>query len=78
MSVLAPLVRSLYGNLGIEKGPETPDGVYARVVDGRTLYVNTTGEEKTVTIRGSKRGIISGASYEGVIRLKPYDADLVE
>ena len=26
----------------------------------------------------TKRGIISGASYEGVIRLKPYDADLVE
>jgi beta-galactosidase len=78
MSVLAPLVRGLYADLGIEKGPETPDGVYARMVDGRTLYVNTTGEEKTVTIRGSKRGIISGTSYEGVIRLKPYDADLVE
>jgi hypothetical protein len=42
------------------------------------LYVNTTGEEKAVNIRGSKRGIISGTSYEGVIRLKPYDADLVE
>jgi beta-galactosidase len=47
-------------------------------VDGRTLYVNTTGDEKTVTIHGSKRGIISGASYEGVIRLKDYDAELVE
>ena len=78
MSVLAPLVRSLYAALAIEKGPETPSGVYARVVEGRTLYVNTTGEEKTVSIRGSKRGIISGTSYEGVIRLKPYDADLVE
>ncbi|HKN24237.1 MAG TPA: beta-galactosidase [Candidatus Acidoferrum sp.] len=78
MAVLAPLVRSLYSTLDIEKGPETPSGVYARVVDGRTLYVNTTGEHKTVPIRGSKRGIISGTSYEGVIRLKPYDADLVE
>ena len=78
MPVLAPLVRSLYAELAIEKGPETPSGVYARVVEGRTLYVNTTGEEKTVAIRGSKRGIITGASYEGVIRLKPYDADLVE
>jgi beta-galactosidase len=78
MSVLAPLVRRLYSSLGIEKGPQTPPGVYARVVDGRTLYVNTTGGEKTVGIRGSQRGIISGRSYEGVIRLKPYDADLVE
>ncbi len=78
MAVLSPLVRSLYTSVGIERGPETPAGVYARVVEGRTLYVNTTGEEKTLVIRGSKRGIISGTSYEGVIRLKPYDADLVE
>jgi beta-galactosidase len=78
MAVLAPLVRGLYGDLGIEKGPETPSGVYARVVDGRTLYVNTTGEEKTVPISGTKHGIINGATYEGIIRLKPYDADFVE
>jgi beta-galactosidase len=78
MSVLAPLVRGLYADLNIGKGPETPSGVHARVVEGRTLYVNTTGEEKAVPIRGNKRGIISGTSYEGVIRLKPYDADLVE
>lgn len=78
MSVIAPLVRSMYTDLGIDKGPETPTGVCARGVEGRTLYVNTTAEEKTVTIRGSKRGIISGRSYEGVIRLKPFDADLVE
>jgi beta-galactosidase len=78
MEALAPLVRSLYAELAIEKGPETPAGVYARVVEGRTLYVNTTGEEKTVPIRGSKRGIISGTSYDGMILLKPYDADVVE
>ena len=78
MPVLAPLVRGLYGELHIERGPDTPPGVYARVVEGRTLYVNTTGEEKTIDIRGTKRGIISGFSYEGVVRMKPYDADLVE
>lgn len=60
------------------KGPETPSGVYARVVEGRTLYVNTTGEEKAIPIRGRKRGIISGTPYDGAIRLKPYDVDLVE
>jgi beta-galactosidase len=78
MSILAPLVRSLYPALSIEKGPETPSGVYARVVEGRTLYVNTAGEEQSIAIQGSKRGTISGTRYEGVIRLKPYDADLVE
>lgn len=78
MSVLAPLVRDLYPKLGIEKGPDTPAGVYARVVDGRTLYVNTTSEEKSIPIHGSKHGIVSGVSYQGTIRLKPFDADLVE
>ena len=78
MSVIGPLVRDMYADLGVERGPETPSGVYARVVDGRTLYVNTTGDDKSVPIHGSKRGIISGVSYEGVIRLKAYDADLVE
>jgi len=77
MSILAPLVRSLYATLSIERGPETPAGVYARVVDGRTLYVNTTGEEKILSIRGSGQGLISGASYSGTLRLKPYDADLI-
>jgi beta-galactosidase len=78
MPVLAPLVRGLYAGLAIEKGPETPAGVYARVVAGRTLYVNTTGEEQTVGVDGNRRGIISGNSYAGVMRLKPYDADLLE
>src|SRR6266496_2558281 len=78
MSVIAPLVRGMYADLGVERGPETPPGVYARVVEGRTLYVNTTDEEKSVPINGSKRGLISGISYEGVIRLKAYNADLVD
>ena len=68
----------LYSTLSIEKGPETPAGVYARVVEGRTLYVNTTGEPQSVPVNGSKRGIITGNVYNGAIRLKPYDADLVE
>jgi beta-galactosidase len=78
MPILAPLVRSLYLDLGIEKGPDTPTGVYARVVEGRTLYVNTTGDEQVLPIRERKRGTISGRSYESIIRLKPYGAELVE
>jgi beta-galactosidase len=68
----------MYRELQIEKGPDTPFGVYARVVEGRTLYVNSTGEEKTVAISGKRHGVVSGTSYTSVIRLKPYEADLVE
>jgi beta-galactosidase len=78
LSVLGPLVRGLYPKLGIERGPATPAGVYSREVEGRTLYVNTTGEEVSIEISGEKHGLISGKIYTDVVRLKAYDVDLVE
>jgi beta-galactosidase len=62
---------------GIEPGPRTPDGVYARVVDGRTLYVNTMQREQRIPIDGRRKGIISGRIYEGIVILGPQDADLI-
>src|SRR5579872_734360 len=47
-SLVGPIVHRLYGQLGIQPGPKTPEGVYARIVSGRTLYVNTTDQEKSV------------------------------
>jgi beta-galactosidase len=78
MAVLSPLMRSLYSTLDILRGPETPSGVYARVVEGRTLYVNTTEVEKIITIKGKKHGVLSDKTYDTVLQLKPYDADLLE
>jgi beta-galactosidase len=67
----------LYKIIGIRPGPQTPDGVYARIVDGKTLYVNTTGEEKRIAIDGSKTGIITHRAYNGSIALGPMQADLL-
>ena len=77
-SLIDPIVRSLYGPLGIQPGPKTPEGVYARVVDGRTLYVNTTEEEKDVAVGMNTHGVLSHKSYEGEMKLGPNQADLVE
>lgn len=77
-ALLAPLVRSLYGKLGIVRGPVTPEGVYARVVNGRTLYVNTTTEAKTVPIQGTKTGVLTGKHYDGSLRLEGYGVDLLQ
>jgi len=77
-SLIGPILRGLYEPLGIQPGPKTPDGVYARVVDGRTLYVNTTDEEKDVPIGTKAHGIVSHQSYDGEIKLGPYQVDLVE
>ena len=76
-ATIGPVLNHLYGMLGIQSGVHTPDGVYARVIDGRTLYVNTTNEEKRISITGSKRGIITKRVYDGTVILGPLDADLI-
>jgi len=76
-SLIAPLVRSLYAQLGIEPGPATPDGVYARVVNGRTLYVNTTDQNRVVTVGRKVQGVLSRQSYDSEMKLGPYQIDLV-
>jgi beta-galactosidase len=77
-SVIGPLMNYLYTVAGIQPGPKTLEGVFARVVDGRTLYVNTTGEEKRIPIAGVRKGIISNREFEGTVVLGPMEADLIQ
>jgi beta-galactosidase len=77
-SVMTPLYRSLYAELGIDRGPTTPDGVYARVVDGRTLYVNSTGAEQTISLTGDKSSVLHGNKIIGALQLSPWEVDLIE
>ncbi|MBV8672101.1 MAG: beta-galactosidase trimerization domain-containing protein, partial [Acidobacteriaceae bacterium] len=77
-SAIGPVLNYLCKMAGIRPGPETPEGVFARVVDGRTLYVNTTGEEKKIPITGARKGIITGRLYNGTVLLEPMEADLIE
>ena len=66
-----------YDTLGIQPGPKTPDGVYARVIEGRTLYVNSTGEPKEIPIEGTMTGLLSGKKWSGTLKLDPLDAELL-
>ena len=77
-SFIEAILRTLYGTTGIQPGPSTPEGVYARVVDGRTLYVNTTDEVKSVTLLKRVHGVLSHQSYEGELKLAPYESEFVE
>jgi beta-galactosidase len=76
--ILGPVVRSLYASVGVERGPRTPAGVRARVVDGRTLYVNTTAGAVDVEVGGERTGVITGRRYRGVLHLEPYEVDLLQ
>ena len=77
-SAVGPVLNYVYKIAGIPLGPQTPDGVYARVVDGRTFYVNTTSEEKSIPISGKRQGIISRQVYERTVTLGPKEADLIQ
>jgi beta-galactosidase len=77
-TAIAPLLNYLYAVSGIQPGPQTPEGVFARVVDGRTLYVNTTGEKKKIPISSAKKGIVSNREFKDAVILGPQEADLVQ
>ena len=76
-SSIGPVLNHVYKLVGIQPGPETLDGVYARIVDGRTLFVNTTGQEKRIPVEGARKGIITGREYKGTVILGPLEADLI-
>jgi beta-galactosidase len=77
-SSIGPVLNHLYNLVGIQPGPRTPEGVYARTVEGRTLYVNTTAQERRIPIAGSRKGIISHREYQGEVVLGPLEADLIQ
>ena len=77
-AVMQPLYHSLYGQLGIVPGPKTPEGVYARVVDGRTLYVNASYGPKDILREGKKTRLLTKTTWNGVLHLEADGVDLVE
>jgi len=77
-ALIGPLIRSLYAKLGVERGPVTPDGVVARTVDGRTMYVNTKDSPVSVPFTGSRNDVLSGKNYSDVITLPAYGIALLQ
>ena len=75
---MVAVLSHVFRMVGIEPGPATPEGVYARVVDGRTLYVNTTGQAQRIPVTGRRKGLVTHRVYEGAVALGPQEADLVQ
>lgn len=78
VSAMSPVEAKVLQLAGVPMGPVTPDGVFARVVEGRTLYVNTTGEERTISVAGRKRGVLTNRVYNGAVVLGPLESELVQ
>ncbi|MBC9033922.1 beta-galactosidase [Sphingomonas sp. JC676] len=75
---IGPLIRSLYDKLGLVRGPITPEGVVARAVDGRVLYVNTNRTPVHVSFAGTKTGVLTHKTYSGKIDLAPFGVELLQ
>jgi beta-galactosidase len=75
--IMRPLYRSLYASLGVKVGPKTPDGVYARAVQGGVLYVNTTDAPRAVAIQGSRSGVLTGKRWSDTLQLPAWGVDLL-
>lgn len=78
VTALIPVLDHIKKAAGIGDGPVTPEGVYARVVNGKTFYVNTNYGPASIPIMGKKRGLLSNKVFEGVLVLGAKDADLIE
>ncbi len=76
--VMQPIVEHLIMSLHLHDGPTTPEGVYARVVNGGTLYVNSTEALQKVSIPGSFHRTLSNADGHDELELKPFEVELVE
>jgi len=76
--IMRALYRQLYSTIGIHLGPKTPEGVYARAVAGRVLYVNSTNEAQEVQLAGPMTGVLSGQHWAGRLQLPPYGVDLLQ
>ena len=77
-AVLGAFYRRILPALGVDRGPDTPPGVYAREVDGRVLYVNTTTTGQRVPIAARRHGLLSDRWFTGDIQLAPYAVELAE
>ena len=77
--VLHPLVDDLIGTLSLRKGPMVPPGVMARQIDrNHLLYLNVSGEKKTIAGKGVSRSILYDKVYNGDFVIAPYEPEFIE
>ena len=77
-STIGPVLEHVLQLAGIQAVLPLLKAFMPELSDGRTLYVNTTEEKKTVTLEGSKRGILTNRVYEGSVVLGALEADLLQ
>ncbi|MFP5041699.1 beta-galactosidase [Parasediminibacterium sp. JCM 36343] len=77
--VMNPIIDELITALSIKKGPDVPQNVLARQIDGNHfLYMNTSGETKEIEVKGSLRSILHDKDYTDKFTIAPYEPEFIE
>jgi beta-galactosidase len=77
--LMGPILDELIAELGLKKGPEVPSGVMARQIDdNHFLYLNTTGEPKTIQLKGELMSILFDKKYQDSFTIAPYEPEFIE
>lgn len=76
---MGPLLDGLISRLGIERGPDVPEGVLARRIDAtHTLYLNISHEPKRIPTGKHARSLLSDADYTDSFMLGPNEPEFIE
>lgn len=79
VDLLNPLLDDLANDLSLKKGPDVPGGVMARQIDKKHyLYLNVSGEPKTIPVKGNSKSILFNRQYTGSFTLAPYEPEFIE
>jgi beta-galactosidase len=77
--VLSPLLDELIDELSIKRGPDVPEGVMARQIDGtHILYLNVSREPKEIQLTRASRSILFDKEYKGTFTIAPYEPEFIE
>ncbi|HWB93031.1 MAG TPA: beta-galactosidase [Puia sp.] len=78
-AVTGLLADDLINTLSIHRGPDVPPGVMARQIDAsHLLYLNVSGEPKTIHLGGASRSVLYDRDYGGDFTIPPYQPDFIE
>ena len=73
------MLDDLISELAIKRGPEVPAGVMARQIDNNhLLYLNMSGEAKTIPLKGNSYSLLFDKNYTGNITIAPYEPEFIE
>lgn len=77
--VLSPLLDDLISELSMKKGPDVPNDVMARQIDkNHFLFLNISGEPKTIHMKGNSRSTLFNKDYSGSFTIAPYEPEFIE